>query len=102
MPCDDRFMSDSGDAQPVLEVGALADGIISEITGSWPGLLARYSALTAGQVLQQAVADRLADARASVVSGMHKGGLSYAQIAAAAGLSRARAQQLAERGRKLS
>ena len=57
---------------------------------------------TAGQVLQQAVADRLADARASVVSGMHKGGLSYAQIAAAAGLSRARAQQLAERGRKLS
>ena len=57
--------------------------------------------LTAGLDLAVAEAEvaRCADERARALADLHGEGWSYARIAEATGLSRARAQQLVERGR---
>lgn len=62
--------------------------------------LAWYVHLTSRQALLAAAVDEIAAMRARAVAGIHAtDGLSYADIAACTGLTRARVQQLVERGR---
>lgn len=85
------------------EARAAAESEIGGIAAAWPGdPLPRYAALTARQAHYQAVSEGLAEARAAVVYEMSAGGASYGRIAGLTGLTRARAQQLAERGRLLA
>ena len=71
--------------------------------GAWGGdRVAAYVEATRAQVLHQAVAAALADQRARIRARMHASGLSYQKIADATGLTRARVQQLVERGRRLA
>lgn len=85
------------------EAAALAAAEIGPILEGWPGdPVARYGALTSRLVTLQAVADLVAAERARAVAELHADGkgMSYARIAALLGMSRARAQQLAEAGRR--
>lgn len=76
---------------------------IEDIAAAWPGdPLPRYAALTSRQAHYTAVAGRLADARAAVIAQMRKDGMSYGQIAAVTGLTRARVQQLAGKGHAIA
>lgn len=63
----------------------------------------QYYDLTRDQLAHDSASKRLADARAKVLARMHADGLSYATIADRLGgtLTRARVQQLVERGRQL-
>ncbi len=61
---------------------------------------ARFAALTARAGELAADLERVADERALIAATWHAGGLSFARIAELAGVTRARAQQLVERGRK--
>jgi hypothetical protein len=62
-----------------------------------PDPLKRYTALTFAQKVHAAAVVRVAEERGAVVAEMHDSGMSYAEIGELIGLSRARAQQLAER-----
>lgn len=76
------------------EVAAALDGFTD--------LAARYARATATQAHHQAIVNALADERARIAAELWAGGqgLSYAKIAEVLNLgSRARAQQLVERGR---
>lgn len=83
------------------EARAIALSEIEPILEGWPGdLLAQYGAITSRQVTMQAAVDIIATERARVVAAMNQqGGLSYARIADALGMSRSRAQQLCNAGR---
>jgi DNA-directed RNA polymerase specialized sigma24 family protein len=61
--------------------------------------LTQYLELTREQEAHDAASRRLAALRAQTLAGMHAAGSSYAQIAEQTGLTRARVQQLVERGR---
>ena len=73
------------------------------MTPDWWDMLAdpldRYSKAGQAQAAAEAVVTRLSDLRARCLAELHADGHSLAQIARATGLSRARAQQLVERGR---
>jgi DNA-directed RNA polymerase specialized sigma24 family protein len=88
------------EAEP-SEVRALADAELAPVFEGWPGdYRAQYSAITSRLVTMQAAVDLIAAERARVVAAMHEqDGMSYAQIADALGMSRARAQQLCQAGR---
>ena len=88
------------EAEP-SEARALAAAELEPAFEGWPGdCAAQYAAITSRLVTMQAVVDIIAAERARVVAAMHSGGMSYAQIAGALGMSRGRAQQLCEAGRK--
>jgi len=82
------------------EVQALLDVVLADIAPE-PDPAIRYVMLTKELVAYQALVSRIADERARAVAAIHKpGGMSYAEIAKALQLgTRARAQQLVERGR---
>ncbi|HZU18870.1 MAG TPA: hypothetical protein VFD01_20010 [Candidatus Dormibacteraeota bacterium] len=63
--------------------------------------LERYALATEAQVRHEAAARRLEEVRALAALRIHELGASYATIAHVTGLSRARAQQLVEAGRRL-
>lgn len=89
-------MSDTNGYEPEpADVEAfLADG------DGWGGdPLPMYVEATKAQVLHQAVAERWALRRATLLAQMNACGVSYQQIADVTGLSRPRVQQLVERGR---
>lgn len=65
-----------------------------------PDPVERFKVLTEAGVTARSVVEGLAIERAKVLAEMHAAGQSYAQIAERVGLTRARAQQLVERGRK--
>ena len=89
-------------ADPAEVTAAVAE-VIAHIAASSPGgPLKSYAALTAEAAYYQAVCERLTDIRAAVVAQMNTDGMSYAGIAEMTGLSRARVQQLAEKGRALA
>ncbi|MGV7251943.1 helix-turn-helix domain-containing protein [Mycobacterium kansasii] len=60
--------------------------------------LARYEHAGREQQSAEAVVTRMSDLRARCLAELHADGWSYATIAAATGLSRARVQQLVQRG----
>jgi len=87
---------EAGPSDAAAEVAAIIDG--------WDDPLARYSAATAAQVRHQAVVAALGAERARIAAALNDpaspgGKLSYQQIAGLLGISRSKAQQLAERGR---
>lgn len=87
------------EAEP-SDVEAIVQGVLGEIEVGWPGdPSAQYAALTSSLVLYRAAASRLGDERAALIARMNAGGQSYTEIAGATGLTRARVQQLAEKGR---
>lgn len=55
--------------------------------------------LSTRMALLESVSRRIADERGRIAAGWHRNGDSYAVIAERVGMSRARAQQLVERGR---
>jgi transposase len=59
-----------------------------------------YQKATEKELEFRAAADNAAVLRATLISNIHRGGMSYGQIAAATGLSRSRIQQLVNRGSK--
>lgn len=61
--------------------------------------LDRYELAGRKQVEAQEAVVRLSDLRARALAELHVDGWSFAKIAAATGITRARAQQLVERGR---
>jgi hypothetical protein len=63
--------------------------------------LLRYHHAAEAETLLLHAADWLTDLRAFSAHRLHEGGASYAAIAAKIGLSRARAQQLVNRGREV-
>jgi hypothetical protein len=63
--------------------------------------LERYALATEAQARHEAAARRLGEVRALAALRIHELGASYATIAHVTGLSRARAQQLVEAGRRL-
>lgn len=82
------------------EARAVFESEIDDIAAGWPGdPLPRYAALSARQAHYQSVANGLSGARAAVLADMHDKGMSYARIAEATGMTRARVQQLVEKGR---
>lgn len=90
------------EAEP-SEARALAAAELEPVFEGWPGDLdAQLRAITSRLVTMQAVVDIIAAERARIVAAMHANGKgrSYQQIADAHGMSRGRAQQLAEAGRK--
>ena len=94
-----------GYAAEPTEVAAVAAAEIGPILEGWPrDPGARAVALTSLLVTRQAVDNLIAAERARAVAEMHNGGkgMSYAQIAAVLGVSRARAQQLCEAGRQVA
>jgi Recombination endonuclease VII len=77
-----------------------ARAMITEIATRAAGdLPAQFAALAVAQDDVQRKIDWLAAERARAVAELNAGGMSYAQIAVALGMSRARAQQLCEAGR---
>lgn len=83
------------------EARAIAEAILGPIAEGWgDDLDARYSAVTSALVTYQAAVDLIAAERARLVAGMHSTGRSYQRIADRHGMSRGRAQQLTEAGRK--
>lgn len=85
------------------EARAVTESEIEDIAAAWPGdPLARYAALTARQAHYQAVSEGLAEARAALVREMNAQGASYGRIAEMTGLTRARVQQLAGRGKAVA
>ncbi|MER7126731.1 hypothetical protein [Micrococcus luteus] len=86
------------EAEPT-DVTAEMDGILADITDP----LERYHRATAAQAHYDAVSAALAVERARVCADLWDGGkgLSYDKIGKLIGASRARAQQLVERGRDL-
>lgn len=80
-------------------------GDVVAILDGWDDPVARYARATAAQAHHQAVVEALAAERARIAAALWDGGkgLSYAKLADALQLgTRARAQQLVERGRSLS
>jgi hypothetical protein len=63
--------------------------------------LERYALATEAQARHEAAARQLGEVRALAALRIHELGASYATIAHVTGLSRARAQQLVEAGRRL-
>ncbi len=63
--------------------------------------LEQYTLATEAQTRHEAAARRLGEVRALATLRIHELGASYATIAHVTGLSRARAQQLVEAGRRL-
>lgn len=85
------------------EVARFVEEVVRNIVASWPGApLPQYGALSAEAAFHKAVSERLTDTRAAVVARLNSDGMSYARIAEMTGLTRARVQQLAERGRALA
>jgi hypothetical protein len=83
------------------EVEALLNDALGDITEE-PDPVIRYTMLSKLLVLHDVVVGRIASERARAVAAMHTpGGMSYAQIGEAIGVSRSRAQQLVVRGRAL-
>ncbi|MER6830917.1 hypothetical protein ABT352_33325 [Streptosporangium sp. NPDC000563] len=83
------------------DVEALLDTAISDALAE-PDPLIRYTLLTKDLVLYEALVGRIAQERYRTVAAMSSpGGMSYAAIGDALGMSRSRAQQLVERGRIL-
>lgn len=82
--------------------GAKIAGIlIAQVADQAPGSPdAQLAGLTAVMDKVQRKVDELAAERARIFAAVHAAGRSYAQIADAHGMSRARAQQLCEAGRK--
>lgn len=81
------------------EVEAVLGPLVGERSGGEPDE-SWYAHLSSRQALLEAAAARLATQRAELVAHMHAdGSQSYATLAVALGLSRARVQQLVERGR---
>lgn len=81
------------------EVEALLDNVSGDALAEHDPVI-RYTMLSKDSVLLRAAVDRLGVERARTVAAMHApGGMSYSQIGEALGLSKARAQQLVERGR---
>jgi DNA-directed RNA polymerase specialized sigma24 family protein len=66
-----------------------------------PDPLERYHRVSSDIELHSAVVKRLAREREACVVILHDAGSSYASIAGTTGLSRARVQQLVERGRRV-
>ena len=64
--------------------------------------VARYGRAGQEQAAAEAVVTRLSDLRARCLAELHTDGWSYARIAQETGLSRARVQQLVERGRDVA
>lgn len=60
-------------------------------------LLTKYRRATGREARLRIEADQAATERSKTLSEMHSGGMSYAKIAEATGLSRSRVQQLVER-----
>jgi hypothetical protein len=75
--------------------GSLLDWLEDE-----PDPLRRYFRIAADLALYCAVVERLAEARDACVVALHQSGSSYAAIANHTGLTRARVQQLTERGER--
>ncbi|HEX4214693.1 MAG TPA: hypothetical protein VIA06_15350 [Candidatus Dormibacteraeota bacterium] len=63
--------------------------------------LSRYKQAARAEAFLLRAADWLTDVRAASTLRLHEGGASYAMIAEKIGLSRARAQQLVNRGREV-
>lgn len=81
-----------------------------EATAAWDMLIgdragaddmAWWNQLTARATVLDDVKHRISDERATIAARWHAGGESFAVIGQRVGLTRARAQQLVERGRKL-
>lgn len=88
------------EAEPA-DAEAIVQAVLADASEGWPGDPgAQYVALTSSLVLYRAVASRLGVERAALIARMNAGGQSYAEIAGATGLTRARVQQLAQEGRK--
>jgi hypothetical protein len=87
----DRVAVQASSVDDVVE--RVVSGLISE-----PDPLVRYDVLTRAQEMYDAVVMRVAAERARAVADMHATGLSYGRIAEVIGFTRARAQQLVERG----
>jgi len=87
---------DGGWGVEPAEVDALLDAVVGDRNDT--DLAHWYAHLSSRQALLTAAASRVADLRAGTVAGMHAEGLSYARIAGTVGMSRARVQQLVERG----
>lgn len=62
-------------------------------------LTTRYVEATERESMRRIEADQAAEDRASALAEMHELGASYGKLAELVGLSRARVQQLVERGR---
>jgi hypothetical protein len=80
------------------ELAAILDGLVGDQDTAEHDLV-WYVHLTSRQALLAAAVDEIAGMRSRAVAGMHAAGESYAGIAAVTGLTRARVQQLVERGR---
>jgi hypothetical protein len=88
-----------GDREPVA-AGRVADEALRppwEIADP----LDRYRRAREQELMHRQAAKRLVELRAMAALELHEGGASYARIAHGIGLTRARAQQLVQRGRKL-
>lgn len=88
----------TGYAPEPADVAAHLATLDDNVWGGDP--LPAYLEATRAQALHQAVAAAIADRRAVLLARMHDGGASYRQIADVTGLTRARVQQLVERGRR--